>query len=261
MPRRRRRWRRTGSRRRSSTATSSFRTRPREVGDGTAADGVIVFPVTATAKQVRPLDADSPPAVVLGKPSTRRRRRSPSMAGRISSGRTGSRHPVARPARDADHCRARRHRAGRHRHRRHRPPSADPSSGPSAGRRIRRRRSLRPAGTIRRMSRLLGIDLGERRIGIAVADSGTAVPDRSRPSVGRHHRRRCRRDRARRREQDVDRAGRRPAPRSRAGSKAPMAEGHPGLGGRDRHAPAGSRSPFATSACRARPRRSVGSGA
>ena len=125
---------------------------------------------------------------------------------------------------------------------------------PRARRRARSRRLRGRAGTIRRMSRILGIDLGERRIGLAVAESGIGGA-RPLSTIGRAKTidadaealaRVCR-------EQDVDGAGRRAADRG-GGPGGHDGRGRPGVG-RPRSARASrSRSRCATSGCpRSRP--------
>ena len=122
-----------------------------EVGEGTVVNGVIEFPVTATATQVRPLDAAALERSVLGCRSSRRARSSSHTARCASSpGPTGSPrsrhsssgsssasaslrtsryhppdepHPGSRPRRAAD--RARRGRLGDRR----RPPAGDIARG------------------------------------------------------------------------------------------------------------------------------------
>ena len=64
-----------------------------------------------------------------------------------------------------------------------RPGCPDRDAGPSAPRRPRRRDAAgdQPSGELDPVTRLLGIDLGERRIGLALADDDGSARDRCRP--------------------------------------------------------------------------------
>ena len=149
-----------------------------EVGEGTVVDGVIEFPVTGSAEQVRPLDAAALERSVLGLPIEDAKAvlapygdvvivpwpdwvtTVPTMEQRViltiaEPVDTGAAPAIV--ARDVTRRLTRRLAQG--------------LAQCLSQRRPRQRRSGGPAGTIRRMSRILGVDLGERRIGLAVAES------------------------------------------------------------------------------------------
>jgi putative Holliday junction resolvase len=156
-----------------------------EIGDGTVVDGRIEFPVTASAAQVRPLDAAALERTVLGLPIEQAKAALqpygdvvidpwpswvtsvPSLEQRVIL-TVGL--PVSEAASPGLTCPVR--CAG--------VELAGGSRGHDGERLVG---GSGAAGTIRRMSRILEIDLGERRIGLAVADPGSAAPDRCRRSA------------------------------------------------------------------------------
>ncbi len=177
-----------------------------DIGEGSVVGGVITFPVDGSAKQVRPLDAAALERDVLGLSKADAEAALaeygevaivlwpgyvtsvPTIDGRVTvvvapavdpdaGSPTPSPRPTTAPACDGragclDRPRIpRRSRSpGRTRNRasRYHPADAPPVDDPAAARLLRRSRA-------RRVTRILGIDLGSKRIGLAVADAGIGI--------------------------------------------------------------------------------------
>ena len=233
-----------------------------EIGDGTVVDGRIEFPVTASANQVRPLDAAALERTVLGLPIEQAKAALqpygdvvidpwpswvtsvPSLEQRVilTVGQPVARppRPGHRPSRPTRRRRARwRFPRARRRARSAAAPGASryhPPDEPHPGNRPRRAADRARRGRI-----------GDRRRPAAV-DDRPRQDDRCRrrgagsrlPRAGRHG------------------AGRRAADRG-GGPGGHDGRGRPGVGHGDRHAPRASRSRCATSGCpRSRPSGALG---
>ncbi len=149
------------------------------VDDAVVSGSAVTFPVVATAKQVKLLDPEAIKAAILGKTRSRGQEHPRRLRGEPAAtlARLGDHRPDARLA-----CRHPRHRP----HRERRAEGIADRLGPSI---VAIRASERP------VSALLGLDVGEKRIGVAIAEVdgslGTTADDRAAP------RPRCRRGSAR----------------------------------------------------------------